>query len=77
VLRDGLLVTGAQQLEKLFKLLSRKIAILHPLDGYYNFNVYHLHIAFYFILMCWCPSALCCVVDVLYKAILRKRILSC
>jgi len=24
------------------KLISRKIAIVHPLDGYYSFNLYHM-----------------------------------
>jgi hypothetical protein len=26
----------------LFKLYSRKIAIVHPLDGYYSFNLFHM-----------------------------------
>jgi len=41
------------------KIETRKLAIIHPLDGYYNFNLYHMQPAFYLSLMCWCLSALC------------------
>ena len=55
------------------KLLSRKIAIVHPLDGYYSFNLYHMQPAFYLLLMGWCLSALCFMVELLFNRLLRNR----
>jgi len=54
------------------KLLSRKIAIVHPLDEYYSFNLYHMQPAFYLLLMGLCISALCFMVELLYNCIFRK-----
>ena len=50
------------------KLLSRKIALVHPLDGYYSFNLYHMQPSLYTLLMGLCLSTLffclrCCIVD--------------
>ena len=47
------------------KLISRTIAIVHALDEYYSFNLYHMQPAFCLLLMGWCLSALCFVVEVL------------
>jgi len=55
------------------KLISRRIAIVHPPDGYYSFNLYHMQPAFYLLLMGLCVSALCFMVEVLYIRLLRKR----
>jgi len=55
------------------KLLFRKIAIVHPLDGYYSFSLYHMQPAFYLLLMGWCLSVLCFMVELLYNRVLRKR----
>jgi hypothetical protein len=33
------------------KFLSRKVAIFHPNDGYYSFNLYHMQPAFYLLSM--------------------------
>jgi hypothetical protein len=55
------------------KIYSRKIAIVHPLDGYYSFNFYHMQPAFYLLLMGWCLSAFCFMVEVLCSRLLRKR----
>jgi hypothetical protein len=55
------------------KLLSRKIAIVHPLDEYYSFNLYHMQPAFFLLLMGWCLSVLCFSVEVLYIRVLNKR----
>jgi hypothetical protein len=52
------------------KILVGKIGIVHPLDGYYSFNLYHIQTAFYLLLMGWCLSALCFMVEVLYNRIL-------
>jgi len=54
------------------KIFSRKIAIVHPLDGYYSFNLYHMQPAFYLLLMGRCLSALCVEVELLYNCLLRK-----
>jgi hypothetical protein len=49
---------------------SRKKGFVHPLDGYYSFNLYHMQPAFYLLLMGWCLSALCFIVEVLYNRVL-------
>jgi len=54
------------------KLLSRKIAIIQQLDGYYSFNLYHMQPAFYLVLICWCLSALCFMVELLYNCLLQR-----
>jgi hypothetical protein len=55
------------------KLRSRKIALVHPLDGYYSFNLYHILPAFYFLLMGLCLSLFCFMVEILYNRLLNKR----
>jgi hypothetical protein len=55
------------------KLVSQRIAIVHPLDEYYCFNLYHMQPAFYLLLMGCCLSVLCFFVEVLYIRVLRKR----
>jgi hypothetical protein len=54
------------------KLDSHTIAIVHPLDGYYSFNLYHMQPAFYLLLMGWCLSAICFIVEVLYNRVLLQ-----
>jgi hypothetical protein len=58
------------------KILSRKIAILHPLDGYYSFNLHHMLPAFCLLLMGWCLSALCFLVELLYNRVYCKKRMS-
>jgi hypothetical protein len=53
-----------------YKLLSRKIALVHPLDGYYSFNLYHMQPAFFLLLIGWCLSALGFIVEMFYKSLL-------
>jgi hypothetical protein len=55
------------------KLLSRRIAIVHPLDEYYSFKLFHMQPAFYLLLMGWCLSVLCFSVEVLNICVLNKR----
>ena len=55
------------------KLFSRKIGIFHRLDGYYSFNLYHMQPAFYLLLMGWCLSAFCFMIEVLYKRVLGQK----
>ena len=47
------------------KLFSRKNAIVHPLDGYYSFNLYRMQTAFSFLSIAWCVSDLCVLVKLL------------
>jgi hypothetical protein len=54
------------------KLSSQKMAILQQLDEYYSFNLYHMHPAFYLLLIGWCLSAFCFIVEVLYNRVFRK-----
>jgi hypothetical protein len=58
------------------KIDSRKIAIVHPLDGYYSFNLYHMQPAFYLLLMGCCLGALCFMMELLFKRVLAKITLS-
>jgi hypothetical protein len=55
------------------KLRSRKISINHPLDEYYSFNVYHMQPAFYLLLMSWCVSVICFMIELLYSFVFCKR----
>jgi hypothetical protein len=55
------------------KISSNKISLVQPLDGYYNFNLYHMQPAFYLLFMGWCLSALCFIVEFLYNCVLNKR----
>jgi len=56
------------------KCRSRKIALVHPLDGYHSFNLYHMQPAFYLLLIGWCLSALFFVLELLLNRIFHKRI---
>jgi hypothetical protein len=56
------------------KILSRKIAIVHPLDGYYSFNLYHMQPAFYLLLLGWCLSAFCFLVQLFYNRVYSKKV---
>jgi hypothetical protein len=55
------------------KVKTRKISLVHPLDGYYSFNLYHMQPAFYLILMGCCLSTFCFMVELLYNRFLSKR----
>jgi hypothetical protein len=55
------------------KLLSRKMSLVHPLDGYYSFNLYHMQSAFYLLWMGWCLSALCFFGEVFYNRFLSRK----
>jgi hypothetical protein len=54
-------------------LYSRKIGIVHPLDEYYSFNLYHMQPAFNLLFMGWCLSAFCFIAEVLYNRVLSPR----
>jgi hypothetical protein len=56
-----------------FKLYSHRIAIVDPLDGYYSFYLYHLQPAFYLLLMGWCISVMCFMVELLYNRVISNR----
>jgi len=55
------------------RIFSRKIAKIHPLDGYYSFSLYHMQPAFYLLLMGWCLSVICFLVELLCNRVLSKR----
>ena len=73
VFQAGLLIYWDSLQMDRYKIQSHKIAIIHPLDGYYSFNLYHMQPAFYLLLMGWCLSAFCFMVEVLYNRLLSKR----
>jgi len=56
-----------------YKIISHKISLIHPLDDYYSFNLYHMQPAFYLLLMGWCLSALCFMVELLYSRFFSRR----
>jgi len=56
-----------------YKISSRKIANLNPLDGYYSFNLYYMQPAFYLLLMGWCLSAFCFIFEVFFIHLISKR----
>jgi hypothetical protein len=56
-----------------YKIKSHKIVIVHPLDRYYSFKLYHMQIAFYLLFMGWCISVFCFVIEVLCNRVLSKR----
>ena len=58
----------------LYKIYSRKIAVVLPLSGYYSFNLYHMQPAFYLLLMGWCLSVFCFIFEILYIRLLSNRI---
>jgi hypothetical protein len=58
----------------IFNTATGSMAIFHPLGGYYSFNLIHMQTAFYLLLMGWFLSALCFIVEVLYKCILSKKV---
>jgi hypothetical protein len=55
------------------KLDARKIRIVLLLEDYYSFNLYHLQPAFYLLLMGWCLSAICYMIELLYHHVISKR----
>jgi hypothetical protein len=54
------------------KATIKKIAFVQQFNDYYNFNLYHMQTTFYILLMGWCLSTLCFVVEVLYSRFLSK-----
>jgi hypothetical protein len=54
------------------KATFKEIAIFQQLNDYYSFTLYHMQTNFYFLLMGWCLSAICFVVEVLYNRFLSK-----
>ena len=60
-------------LVNMIKCRYSKKAIVHPLDEYHSFNLYYVQPAFYLLLMGWCLSALCFVLELMFNRILHKR----
>jgi len=54
-------------------VLSLKISLFNPLVEYYIFNLYHMQHAFYRLLMGWCLSPLCFVLELFYNCVLRRK----
>jgi hypothetical protein len=59
--------------KNMFELRTRMMAIFHPLDGFYSFELYHMQPAVYLLLIGRCLSALCFRVELFYNRVLRKR----
>jgi len=55
------------------KLETGEISLVHPLNGYHSFNLYHMQPAFYLLLMGLCLSAFCFMFELLYIRLLNKR----
>jgi hypothetical protein len=56
------------------KLDARKIRIVLQLEDYYSFNMFHMQPAFYLLLMGWCLTAICFMIELLYHRIISKRL---
>jgi hypothetical protein len=69
VVEAGLYNHWISKMMNSFKIQAHKIAIVHPLDGYYSFNLYHMQTAFYLLLMGLCMSVFCFVIEVLYNRV--------
>jgi hypothetical protein len=54
------------------KLLSWKIAMVHLLDGYYSFKLYHVQYALYLLLKFWCLGAFCFMIALFMEMCLFK-----
>ena len=72
VVEAGLYNYWKSKLINWYKIHYRKIAIVHPLDGYYSFSLYHMQPAFYILLMGCCLSALCFMMELLFNGVLTK-----
>jgi hypothetical protein len=72
VFEAGLYIHWRSLLLSSFKATDKKIAIVQQLNEYYSFSLYHMQTTFYLLLMGWCLSALCFMVEVLYNRCLSK-----
>ena len=73
VVEAGIYNFWISQIMHEIKVDAGEISLVHPLDGYYSFNLYHMQPAFYLLLTGWCLSALCFMVELLYNRVLSKR----
>jgi hypothetical protein len=73
VVEAGLYNHGISRILEEAKVEAQMIALVDPLDGYYSFKIYHTKPAFYLLLMGWCLSSLCFMVELLYNRFLSKR----
>jgi hypothetical protein len=73
VVEAGLYNHWFKMLNYVLNLYETKIANFNPIDVYYSFNLHHLQPAFYLLLMGWCISVICFMVELLYNRVLRKR----
>jgi hypothetical protein len=72
VMEAGLYNYWISQLVNSLRIRRQKIAIAHPLDEYYSFNLYHMLPAFYILLMGLCLSIFCFVMEVVCYRLLNK-----
>jgi hypothetical protein len=49
-----------------FNFRPRKMALLHPLDGYYSFDLYEMQTAFYLVLLFF--------FELFYNCVLSRRV---
>jgi hypothetical protein len=56
------------------KLEARMIRIVLPLEDYYSFGFYHMQPAIYLLLMGWCLSVICFMIELLYHRVISKII---
>jgi len=72
VVEAGLYNIWYSMVMNIYKIFSHKLAIVHPLDEYYSFNLYHMQPAFYLLFMGWCLSIFCFMIEVVYNRLLSK-----
>jgi hypothetical protein len=72
VVEAGLYKFWISQCLNLFRITVKTIAIVNPLDEYFNFNLPHLQPAFYLLLIGLCLSVFCFVIELVYYRLLNK-----
>jgi len=69
----GLYNTWISRFQHKSKIISHIQRTVHPLDGYYSFNLNHMRSAFFLLLIGWCLSSLCFIFELLNIRLLNKR----
>jgi hypothetical protein len=73
VVEAGLYKFWLSEFLNLYKIETQKKAIINPLDEYYSFNLYHMQPAFYLLLIGFCLSVFCFVIELFCYRLLNKR----
>jgi hypothetical protein len=73
VVESGLFNCWISKAMNEYKVKAHRISLVHQLDEYYSFKLYHMQPAFYLLLIGLCLSVLCFMFELFYKSVLNKR----